>query len=102
MSLKKQFLTSRPVCKVTFRVSRNEAQAAEKAFVVGDFNHWDELATPMKKLKSGDFTATLSLERGRDYQFRYLLDSGVWQNDPDADHYVPSPVSHEHNSVVRV
>jgi 1,4-alpha-glucan branching enzyme len=102
MSLKKQYLKSQNLCKVTFRLSKPLAQGAGEAHLVGDFNNWDESATPMKKLKSGEFTATVPLEQGRSYQFRYLLDRRTWQNDGNADGYVPSGVSADENSVVRV
>ena len=42
MSIKKQFLKSRPVCKVTFRVDKEAANTAEKLYIVGDFNQWDK------------------------------------------------------------
>ena len=102
MSLKKQYLKSKPVCKVTFRLSANEAHAAKSAKLVGDFNAWDESTQPMKKLKNGDFTQTVTLEKDNEYQFRYLLDDGRWENDWAADAYSPSAVSFEDNSVVRV
>ena len=74
MSIKKQFLKSKPMCKVTFRVPEEIGNSAQTAHVVGEFNDWRYLATPMKKLKSGAFSAALYLEKGREYQFRYLLD----------------------------
>jgi 1,4-alpha-glucan branching enzyme len=100
MSLKKQYLKSRNLCKVTFRLSKPEAQGAGVAHLVGDFNDWDVSATPMKRLKSGEFTTTVPLESGKAYQFRYLLDQSSWQNDGNADAYVPSGVSADDNSVV--
>ena len=102
MSLKKQFLKSRPVCKVTFRVPRETAKAAETVHVVGEFNSWDVYATPMKSLKNGSFTVTIDLEQGREYQFRYLIDETRWENDWDADKYLPSPFGNCENSVVAV
>lgn len=102
MSLKKQALKTKDVSKVTFRLSKKQARDADEVFLVGDFNDWDESATPMRKLKSGDFTATLTLDQGREYQFRYLLDREKWQNDWSADNYVPSPVTLDQNSVVQV
>lgn len=95
--LKKQFLKSKPVCKVTFSLPA-EVQG-ETAFLVGDFNNWDEQATEMKRLKSGSFTITLDLEIGRDYQFRYLVNGSEWHNDWEADRYVPNPYSGD-NSVI--
>ncbi|KMT66670.1 isoamylase early set domain-containing protein [Catenovulum maritimum] len=100
MSLKKQFLKSKPVCKVTFRLTAEQAQKAEKVHVVGDFNDWDEASTPMKKLKNGDFSLNLDLESGQAYQFKYLINGDIWENDWDADNYSPSPVGGTDNSVV--
>lgn len=102
MSIKKQYLKTRPVCKVTFRVNKDEAESADKIYLVGEFNQWDVKATPMKRLKSGDFTKTVELDTGRpEYQFRYLTDKGTWENDWEADNYIPNGIDGE-NSVVRV
>jgi 1,4-alpha-glucan branching enzyme len=95
--LKKEFLKSKPVCKVTFTLP--EAIKAETAHLVGDFNNWNETDTPMKKLKSGRFTVSLDLEKGREFQFRYLVNAAEWHNDWHADKYVPNPFSGD-NSVV--
>ena len=46
MAVKKQFLKTKPVCKVTFTV---EAQDADKAFVCGDFNDWSQTQHELKK-----------------------------------------------------
>ena len=100
MSIKKQYLKREPVCKVTFRISEEIGKSAETAHVVGEFNNWDFFSAPMKKLKKGAFTATLNLEKGREYQFRYLLDNRNWQNDGDADKLVPTPFGDSENSVI--
>ena len=102
MSLKKQYLKSKPICKVTFKLKAREANNAGTAKLVGDFNAWDIQAEPMKKLKNGDFTQTVNLPAEADYQFRSLLDDESWENDWEADAYSPSPVSFDDNSVVRV
>lgn len=102
MSIKKQYLKSRPVCKVTFVLPKEKGNAAETAHVVGEFNNWDLLSNPMKKLKSGQFKVTIDLEPGRDYQFRYVLDGLHWENDTEADRYVPSPYGDSDNSVIAV
>ncbi|MBZ0292229.1 MAG: isoamylase early set domain-containing protein [Anaerolineae bacterium] len=95
--LKKQYLKSRPVCKVTFYLPA--AVKAEAVHLVGDFNEWDEQATPMTPLKDGRFTVTLELDKGREFQFRYLVNQNEWHNDWEADKYVPNPFSGD-NSVV--
>lgn len=95
MSLKKQFLKSKPVCKVTFRLDAAEAAQANKVQLLGDFNDWDESSEPMNVLKSKDFTTTLELEAGKEYQFRYLIDGTSWKNDADADFFVTNGFGEE-------
>lgn len=102
MSIKKQFLKTRPVCKVTFRLSKDDVQNADSVHITGEFNGWNKLKTPMKQLKNGSFTVTLDLEKNNDYQFRYLVDKQIWINDAEADKYVPSGFSGSDNSVVSV
>ena len=102
MAFKKQYLKSKPVCKVTFKISKEEAHAADAVCLVGDFNDWNTAAVPMKKLKNGSFSATLELAKDKEYQFRYLLDDKTWENDWQAEQYVPSLVSLEENSLIRV
>lgn len=100
MGIRKQFLKSKPVCKVTFKISEKEENGPTTAHVVGEFNDWSTTATPMKRLKNGVLTATVELEKGRSYQFRYLLGQTHWENDPDADYYLPTPFGDSHNSVI--
>jgi 1,4-alpha-glucan branching enzyme len=96
--LKKQFLKSKPICKVTFTLP--EAVKAETAYLVGDFNNWDEKATPLKKAKKdGQLSVTVELDKDKEYQFRYLVNNTEWHNDWHADKYVPNPFSGD-NSVV--
>ncbi len=102
MSIQKQYLKKKPVCKVTFKISENVENSAKEAHVVGEFNDWSTSATPMKRLKNGAFRAILELEKGRTYQFRYLLGQSHWKNDPDADEYLPTPFGDSQNSVIRV
>ena len=99
MSFKKQFLKSKPVCKVSFRLDVAEVSGAKKVQLLGDFNNWDKSAEPMTALKSNDFTATLELETGKEYQFRYLIDGLVWKNDAQADSLVANSFGEE-NSVI--
>ena len=102
MAISKRFLKSKPVCKVTFKITAEEAHAAKTAKIVGEFNEWSPSAHPMKRLKNGTFTTTVDLQKGREYQFRYLLDEKLWQNDIQADKFVTSPYGDSENSVVIV
>ena len=98
MAIKKQYLKSRPVCKATFSLTAPEAKGVK---IVGDFNDWNlETGFEMKRLKSGVFKATLNLDRDQDYQFRYLIDGTDWENDWEADAYVPTPYGVENSVAV--
>ena len=98
---KKQYLKSRPVCKVTFSLPKEAAPEANKVTLVGDFSNWDKGSNPMKLNKSGKFITTLELENGRDYRFRYLVDENYWVNHWQADKYIPNPYGGD-DSVVTV
>ncbi len=90
--LKKQYVKSRKVAKVTFEVPKEEIPQgleAESLNLVGDFNNWNIEATPMKRAKGGAFRVTLDLEPGREYRFRYLVNDEHWCNDWNADAYLP-------------
>lgn len=102
MSLTKKYLKSKPISKVTFVLPPEVADGAAEVAVVGDFNGWDPQATRMRRLKSGEFKATVDLEVGREYQFRYLIDDDRWTNDEAADQYVPAGIAGAENSVVKV
>jgi len=102
MSLKKQYIKSSNLCKVSFKLPVQAADAAKKVHLVGEFNNWTIGVTPMRKLKDGSFSVTLNLQPGQDYQFRYLIDGEVWENDWEADRYEFSPFGNCENSVVSV
>jgi len=102
MSLRKKYLKKGQVCQVMFVLPKEAVQSANTVHVVGDFNNWDTTATPLKKQESGDFSVTLELESGKEYQFRYLLDGKIWENDWKADKYEPSPAGNCENSVAVV
>lgn len=99
--IKKQFLKSKPVCKATFTVPSELVAEAETVAIVGEFNEWKTSdGVEMKKMKDGSFKATVELETGREYQFRYLIDGEKWENEPEADKFVPTPFGSENSVVV--
>jgi 1,4-alpha-glucan branching enzyme len=101
MSLKKQFLKSKPICKVTFCLMDDEVQNAKKIQLLGSFNAWKiKDAVLLKKFKNGSFKVTIDLETEQEYQFKYLVDGEKWVNDEMADKYVSNGIGHEENSVV--
>ncbi|WP_152287654.1 isoamylase early set domain-containing protein [Flavicella marina] len=98
MAIKKQYLKSKPVCKVTFEVPAKES---EKVSVVGDFNEWDAAAAPLKKLKNGTFKAVLPFEVGNSYEFKYLID-GAYVNEEKADAFAWNEYANAENSVLEL
>ncbi|QRN84041.1 isoamylase early set domain-containing protein [Chloroflexota bacterium] len=55
----------------------------------------------MQKKKEGTFYTALTLDTGKANQYRYCLDGERWENDWEADFYVPNDLGTE-NSVVKV
>jgi 1,4-alpha-glucan branching enzyme len=100
MSLKKQYIKTKPVCKVTFILAKDIAASANKVNLAGDFNNWDVESISMKRLKSGEFTVSLDLEKGKEYQFKYLLDGRSWLNETEADKIVPNAFQSQNSVVV--
>lgn len=97
--IKKNYSKSGKICRVTFKY--NNSDSFENASLVGDFNNWSFQQNPMKKLKDGSFSATLSLQAGNSYQFRYVFEGNTWANEVEADSYVPNKYGEE-NSIVTV
>ncbi len=86
------------VCHVTFKLPANVN--ASSAHLLGEFNDWDPTIHPMKRLKDGGFSVSLTLSPGI-YRFRYLLDGERWENDWEADSYMPNEYGSE-DSVVEI
>ena len=90
--LKKTYVKTRKVWKVDFELPKEECPQGVKTNHVnlaGDFNHWKHTATPME-LHKNTYIASLELDPGHEYQFRYLINGKVWCNDWHADAYVPN------------
>ncbi len=95
--IKKKFSKSGHSCRVTFELP-SEVRA-NSVSLCGDFNEWSRDTHVMKPRKDGAFSATISLEAGRPYRFRYLLDGARWENDWSADAYVPNDFGTEDSLV---
>jgi len=96
---KTQLKTKKNTVKVTFELP--PAIEADQAAVVGEFNNWDPTATPMKRKKDGSFSAAVNLESGKEYRFKYYVDSSRWLNDPNSDRLV-SNIFGTQDSIVAV
>ena len=102
MSLEKKYLKSKPICKVKFVAPEPLAENARTIFLAGDFNDWNYSETPLRKQRDGRYATTLDLQTGNEYEYRFVLDGEVWENDFAADKYVPSGMGQAENSVVVV
>ena len=86
--LKKSYSKTGTSCRVTFKLPADVE--AETAVLCGDFNDWDKSTHPMKQLKDGSYSVTISVSAPQTYRFRYLLDGERWENDWEADGYAPN------------
>ncbi|MEZ4921148.1 MAG: isoamylase early set domain-containing protein [Saprospiraceae bacterium] len=86
--------------KINFTLPKEAVENAETVALLGDFNNWDaDKSIQLKKQKDGSFKTAVALEKGRSYQFRFLIDNTTWENAWDADAYEPTPFG-AYNSVV--
>ncbi len=99
MSIKKSYVSAKGIYKVTFSLPVTALQGKKSVALLGDFNNWE----PSKgiALKSGktEFSASVDLAPGT-YEFKYLIDNNIWENDFNADNYSPSPFAGVNNSVL--
>ena len=94
--LKKKFSKSKGAYEVTFSFPVEAAPNANEVKVVGEFNDWNTGSGVVMKKGKSDYKATIDLEGGRDYEFKYVVDNSNWENDWKADSY------RGENSVVEV
>jgi len=99
MSITKRTAKNSTVSKVTFKLNKEQVNGANEVAVCGDFNNWIPGETPMTRAKNGSFSASVELEAGKNYQFRYLVDGQKWINDDEAE-AVQSPYPDAQNSVL--
>jgi 1,4-alpha-glucan branching enzyme len=83
-------------CRVTFKLPVEIN--SETVQLYGEFNNW--VGQEMTRPKKGGFSLSMTLEAGRNYQFRYLLDGSRWINDNEADRFVPNPFGSEDSVLV--
>lgn len=88
---------------ITFTLPAVAMEGATEAFLLGDFNNWSpENALKLEKQKDGSFETVASLEEGKTYQYRFLLNDGRWVNDYNAQSYSGVEGLHVDNSVITV
>lgn len=80
----KPYYKTKDYCKVKFSVAPAEA---EKVVILGLNGDWEN-AVQMKKKKDGSFSVEVNLPKDSAHEFKYLIDAGDWQHDPEADKQV--------------
>lgn len=98
--LKKEFLKSTAAAKVTFTLPKTAIEGAKEVRVLGDFNNWDWDKAPIMKASKSAYSATIVLAAGKQYEFRYKADNGVWENDHAADNYLAAPYDVDNSIVI--
>ena len=84
--------------KVTFVLPKEAVENAETVAVLGDFNNWQN-GVVLSKQKDGSYKTAVELEKGRSYEYRFLINGEKWENDWAAEAYAPTPFG-TYNSVV--
>jgi len=88
--IQKQPAKKKGFVRVTFELPSN--MWAERVNLVGEFNDWDTTVTFMTRGRSdANWKATVELQSGKRYRFRYLVDGKEWLNDWHADDHAENP-----------
>lgn len=93
--LTKRFFKTKNETEVTFEFNSNVDDHVE---LIAEFNNWQPLAMQYSK-KYKAFRTKVRLPKNSNYQFRYLVNKEVWQNDHQADKYLLNSFGTD-NSVV--
>ena len=84
--------------RVTFVLPKDQPHG--KVSVVGDFNGWRPEATPLARRANQTFSASVALDAGGRFAFRYLTGTGLWLDEPEADAREPNGFGGENCVVV--
>lgn len=98
--LKRTYSRDKARCRVTFWLPRAAALDAISVALAGSFNDWSAERHPLKRLRNGDYSLSVDLPAGQEYEFRFLVDGARWENAWNADKYVWSEYARCHNSVI--
>jgi 1,4-alpha-glucan branching enzyme len=96
--IKKNYTKKGNICRTTFRFYP-EQDSVQSVALLGEFNQWEP--KEMAQRRDGSFSTTISLEAGKGYQFRYLVDEQNWSNEAEADRFERSPFGSQ-NGVVEI
>ena len=96
--MKKTYSKTGSSCRVTFSLPPDVG--AETVALCGEFNEWNPEKHPLTRRKNGSFSTTVSLKPGAEYRFRYWVNGKRWENDWEADKYIPNEFGSEDSVIV--
>jgi len=73
---------------------------ADCVALCGEFNEWSAEDVKLERDGDGSWEATVALQPGRTYRYRYLLDGQRWENAWQADDYVSNPYGSDDSVVI--
>lgn len=89
--------------KITFTLPAEIVAEAQSGILLGEFNNWDlNNGIDLKKQKDGSMKASVTLDAGKTYQYRYFLNDGRWVNDINAEKFVQVEGLYVENCVITV
>jgi 1,4-alpha-glucan branching enzyme len=96
--LKRQEVKGSDQIKVTFVIPNDPEQ--DRIYVVGDFNDWEAGANLLVKRSNNTRSASVVLDSGQRYAFRYCTEDGEWFNDDGADAYETNDIGTENCIII--
>lgn len=84
--LKKRFFKTKNEVEVTFEWPKANEDTLS---VAGDFSDWQPIAMKYSKAKK-TFNYKARFPKNEEFQFRYIINGEIWENDPKADAYIPN------------
>lgn len=95
--IQKTYFKTKDYCKVKFSFSVENAETIE---ILGLNSDWEN-SVVMSKKKDGSFRCDVSLPKDSQHEFKYLVNTTEWINDPEADSQNPN-IYGGSNSVITV
>lgn len=93
--LKKKYFKTKDEAEITFEFARNDVKQVE---LLAEFNDWKPISMTFNK-SSKAFRTKVRLPKESSFAFRYLLDGVEWENDYQADQYLPNVFGSEDSIV---
>lgn len=84
--VQKTYYKTKDYCKVKFAFTVENAETIE---ILGLNSDWKN-SVIMSRKKDGIFSADVSLPKNSKHEFKYLVNTKEWINEPEADEQLPN------------